>query len=224
MRSAVNVESAAGCSTIVGIAEDAVHNPVADEPFRYYMPVISSRTFGASVLLLRMRGDPARAADDMRRALQKELSGLSFVTARPLSELVDEQRRSWEIGAGMFVAFGLLALVVASVGLYGVVSYNVAQRMHELGVRAALGAQPGRILGLIVGQGVRIALVGVGLGVALALAASRWLQPLLYQQSAKDPIVYALVAVVLLLVSIAASTAPALRAAKADPNSALRAD
>jgi hypothetical protein len=214
----------AGCATIVGIAEDAVHNPAADEPFRYYVPVDQFRLFGASLLLLRLRTDPARDAETIRRTLQKELTGLSFLTARPLRELVDEQRRSWEIGAGMFVAFGLLALVVASVGLYGVISYNVAQRMHELGVRVALGAQPGRILGLIVGEGVRFALVGVGLGVALALAVSRWLQPLLYQQSAKDPIVYALVAVVLLLVSVAASTAPALRAAQADPNVALRSD
>ena len=118
----------------------------------------------------------------------------------------------------------LLALVVAAVGLYGVISYNVAQRMHELGVRVALGAQPGNILRLVVTQGVQFALAGVGAGIVLALAASRWFQSSLFRQSAKDPIVYALVAVTLLIVAVAASTSPALRAAKADPNAALRSD
>ncbi len=220
----VAVGSVPPCAVIVGIAEDAVHNPVADEPYRYYMPLDQYPQFGAGRLLLRMRGDPARATESVRSTLQKEIASLSFLTARPLSDLVDRQRRSWQIGAMMFVAFGLLALIVASVGLYGVIAYNVGQRMHELGVRVALGAQPGNILGLIVGQGMNFALAGVVLGVILALVASRWLQPLLYQQSAKDPIVYVGVAVVLLFVAIAASTAPALRAAKADPNAALRSD
>ena len=213
-----------GCSTVIGIAEDAVHNPLTDEPNRYYLPIEQFPEFGAWHLLLKMRGAPAAAAEQVRRALQREMPGQQYVTVRPLSELVDDQRRSWAIGATMFVGFGLLALVVASVGLYGVISYNVAQRMHELGVRVALGAQSANILRLIVGQGVRFACAGVGVGILLALAASRWFQPLLFHQSAKDPIVYGLVAVTLLAVAVAASTAPALRAAKADPNSALRSD
>ena len=212
------------CSTVVGIAEDAVHNPLTDEPNRYYIPIEQFPEFGASRLLLRVRGNAPAAVEEMRRSLQREMQGQQYVTVRPLSELVDDQRRSWSIGATMFVGFGLLALVVAAVGLYGVISYNVAQRMHELGVRVALGAQPGNILRLVVTQGVQFALAGVGAGIVLALAASRWFQPLLFRQSAKDPIVYALVAVTLLIVAVAASTSPALRAAKADPNAALRSD
>ena len=212
------------CSTVVGIAEDAVHNPLTDEPNRYYIPIEQFPEFGAWQLLVRVRGAPATATEEIRRALQRDLSGQQYVTARPLSELVDDQRRSWTIGATMFAGFGVLALLVASVGLYGVISYNVAQRMHELGVRVALGAQPSNILGLVVGQGVRFALAGVVAGIVLALAASHWFQPLLFQQSAKDPVVYAIVGVTLLLVALAASTSPALRAAQADPNTALRAD
>ncbi len=212
------------CSTVVGIAEDAVHNPITDEPNRYYLPIEQFPEFGAWNLLVRMRGAPAPAAEQVRRGLQRVMPGEQYVTVRPLSDLVDDQRRSWAIGATMFAAFGVLALLVASVGLYGVISYNVAQRMHELGVRVALGAQQGNILKLVVGQGVRFALAGVGVGILLALAASRWLQPLLFQQSAKDPIVYGLVAVTLLAVAVAASTSPALRAAKVDPNTALRSD
>ncbi|MGH7654939.1 MAG: FtsX-like permease family protein, partial [Gemmatimonadaceae bacterium] len=220
----VPTTAAAPCATVVGIAEDAVHDPLLDEPFRYYVSVDQYPQFGASSLLVRMRGDPARTAELVRRTLQSQLTGLSFVTVRPLSELIDGQRRSWILGATMFVGFGLLALIVAAVGLYGVIAYNVAQRMHELGVRVALGAQPGNILGLVVAQGMKFALAGVAVGVAIALFASRWLQPLLFKQSAKDPEVYALVAVVLLLVAIAASAVPAFRAAKADPNIALRSD
>jgi predicted permease len=214
----------APCSTVIGIAEDAVHDPVTDEPLRYYIPIDQFPEFGARQMLVRVRGVPAAAAEGIRRALQREMPGQQYVTVRPLGELVDDQRRSWAIGATMFAGFGVLALIVAAVGLYGVINYNVAQRMQELGVRVALGAQPANILGLVVGQAVRFALAGVGAGTLLALAASHWFQPLLFRQSAKDPVIYALVGAALLLVALLSSATPALRAAKADPNVALRAD
>ena len=124
----------------------------------------------------------------------------------------------------MFVAFGVLALLVAAVGLYGVITYNVAQRMHELGVRIALGAQGTDVVRLVVGQGIRLAVGGVLLGLTLALLASRWIQPLLFQQSARDPATYAAVGALLLAVSLLASAIPALRATRADPNTVLRND
>jgi putative ABC transport system permease protein len=133
-------------------------------------------------------------------------------------------RRSWQLGANLFVAFGFLALVVAGVGLYGVIAYNVNQRMHELGVRVALGAQRPDILRLVVGQGARFALAGIVVGIGTAWFTSRWLQPLLFQQDAKDPVIYIVVAVIMLVVALLASTSPALRAASADPNSALRSE
>jgi len=118
----------------------------------------------------------------------------------------------------------VLALVVSAVGLYGVISYNVAQRSHELGVRIALGAQARDVVRLIVGQGARLATMGLGLGLALAYLTGRWVQPLLFQQSARDPAVYGAVSVVLLSVALVASALPALRATRTDPNSALRSD
>ena len=122
----------------------------------------------------------------------------------------------------MFAAFGVLALLVAAVGLYGVITYNLAQRMHELGVRIALGAQATHVVRLVVGQGVRVTLIGVSLGLALALLGARWIQPLLFQQSARDPGTYAVVATLLLAVALLASALPALKATRADPNAALR--
>ena len=118
----------------------------------------------------------------------------------------------------------MLALIVAAVGLYGVVAYDVAQRRHEIGVRIALGASSRNVLAIVARQGLAFVAAAVGLGVLVALGASRWIQPLLYGESAKDPLTYATVAAIMLLVAIAASVVPAARAARVDPNIALRAD
>jgi ABC-type antimicrobial peptide transport system permease subunit len=124
----------------------------------------------------------------------------------------------------MFTAFGVLALVVAAVGLYGVIGYNVAQRAHEMGVRVALGAQRKDLLWLVVGQSVRFTLAGIALGALASWGASTWMQPLLYQQSARDPLVYVGVGLLMFVVALVASASPAARAAGADPNRALRAE
>ncbi|MGH7677059.1 MAG: ABC transporter permease [Gemmatimonadaceae bacterium] len=213
------------CTTVVGIAEDMVQREITnDQRYHYYLPLEQYRPAGGGYLLLKVRGDPALLGESVRKALQPVMPGQGYITTRPLSESLDQAMRSWRLGATMFVAFGVLALVVAAIGLYGVIGYNVTQRMHELGVRVALGAQSGDILRLVVGQGLRFAIAGIAVGTVLALFASRWLEPLLFKQSARDPLIYAAVGAVLLLVAFAASASPAARAAKADPNSALRAE
>jgi ABC-type lipoprotein release transport system permease subunit len=171
-----------------------------------------------------MRGDPAKASDRVRRALQEIMPGETYVTARLFREMVEGQRRAWQMGATMFVALGVLALVVAAVGLYGVIAYNVAQRMHELGVRVALGAQSSSIVRLVVGQGIRFAAFGVAAGAVLALLAARWVQPLLYDQSATDVRVFGFVGVVLLFVALMATSIPACRATRVDPISVLKSE
>ena len=122
----------------------------------------------------------------------------------------------------MFIAFGGLALVVALVGLYGAISYNVAQRMHELGVRVALGARTVDVARLVIVQGLRFAVAGVAIGLGSAWLSARWVQPLLFRQSATDPTAYGVVAAAMILAALAASAVPAVRAARADPNVALR--
>jgi predicted permease len=213
------------CTTVVGVAEDVSHDSLIEEQrYRYYLPIEQFRpTFGYAVLL-RMRDDPVQALERVRRTMQTVMPGQTYVVARPMRTLIDGEQRAWQVGATMFVAFGALALIVAAVGLYGVIAYNVAQRMHELGVRVALGARVSDVVRLVVGQGLRFAVAGVTVGAVLALLAARWVQPLLYAQSARDVRVFGLVGGVLVLVAIVASAIPARRATRVDPNTVLRAD
>lgn len=211
------------CRTVIGIAEDAVQMSFTDEQrFRYYLPLEQFRPSSGSFLMIRTRGDPAALAESVRQALQGLMPGEGFITAWPLDEVMRGPRRSWEIGATLFVAFGGLALLVAAIGLYAVIGYNVTQRMHEIGVRIALGAQTGDVVRLVVGQGMGFAVAGAVLGGVLAYLAARWVQPLLFQQSARDPFVFLTVGGMLVMVAIAASSVPAFRATRADPNSTLR--
>jgi predicted permease len=213
------------CRTVVGIAEDMVQRDLT-EPLRlhYYVPIEQyPRTWGNG-LLVRVRGDPIARARSIRQALQRVIPGASYVTVQPLSDIVGTAQRSWRLGATMFGAFGVLALIVAAVGLYGVIGYNVAQRMHELGVRVALGAQSQHVVWLVVSQSVRFGVAGSALGIAVAFIGSRWIEPLLFRQKPTDPVVYAGVAATMVLVALVASAIPAMRAARADPIIALRAE
>jgi ABC-type antimicrobial peptide transport system permease subunit len=141
---------------------------------------------------------------------------------RPLAEIVGENMRQWDLGATMFTVFGALALIVAAVGLYSVTSYGVAQRTQELGVRVALGAEARDVVRLVLAEGLRLSAVALAFGIAAALLAGRYVAPLLFETSPRDPSVLAAVAAVLLVTSVAASALPALRAARVDPNRALR--
>jgi ABC-type antimicrobial peptide transport system permease subunit len=124
----------------------------------------------------------------------------------------------------MFVALGLLALLVTAVGLYGAIAYDVAQRMHEIGIRVALGARGTTVLAYVLGRSTRYAVIGSVLGSLVALSASRWIQPLLFGTSATDPRGYAGVAVLMLGVALGAGALPASRALRADPVEAIRSD
>jgi predicted permease len=218
-------EPSAPCITVVGIAEDIVQRDIADaRRYHYYLSMDQyTRTWGNG-LVLRLRGSPARQGETIRLMLQQVMPGEAYLRVQPLADLVHTAQRSWRLGATVFVAFAALALVVAAVGLYGMIRYDVLQRRHELGVRVALGAKRADVLRLIVGEGAKIASIGLLLGIPLAMLSARWIQPLLFEQSAIDPGVYAGVSILMMLVSLGASAGPALSAARADPNDALRAE
>ena len=212
------------CTVVVGIAENIREQGLtSDSGYFYYQPITQVR-MGSGGLFVRARGDAEQLKEQLRRALQREMPGASYVTVVPFKEIVSPHMRSWQLGATMFVAFGVLALVLAAVGLYSVIAYNVQQRTHEMGVRLALGAQSRDVAGLVLKEGVGVAGLGIGIGLALALWATRWVKPLLYDVSPTNPAIYAVVALTLLSVAALASWVPARRATRVDPNVALRSD
>jgi putative ABC transport system permease protein len=216
----------APCATVVGIARNIVAQDLTgDTQFMYYLSVDQYAPGALLPMVLRLSTPEVNPhLERVRIALTAAMPGDGLVFVRPLQVIVDDKSRSWRLGATLFVILGGLALVVAAVGLYGVISYDVTGRAHELGVRAALGARRGDLVRLVVSQGVRLAVVGVVIGAAVALAASRWVQPLLFQLSPTDPITFASVITTMLLIALVASLWPALRATRADPMEALRAD
>jgi putative ABC transport system permease protein len=212
------------CTEVVGIAENIISNSLsADSMYYYYLPAAQhAPTTGG--LFVRTRGDGRQFIEPLRKRLQQEMPGAAYVTVMPFSQIVGSMKRSWKLGATMFVAFGALALILAAVGLYSVIAYNVAQRTHELGVRRALGARVAHVVRIVVADGLRVAGIGVVSGVVIALWAARWVEPLLYRTSARDPAVFVLVALILVAVAVAACVIPALRASRVDAGIALRYD
>jgi len=210
-------------TTIVGIAEDVRRGNLNEPEAHYYLP-IDQFPFSDDGSFLRTNGDAADYAESVRRVLQGLMPGVSYVTVTPMTKIMESQTRSWKLGATMFAVFGVLALVLAAIGLYSVIAYNVTQRMHEMGVRVALGAQARDVIRLIIREGLTIVIPGVALGAIIALFAGRWLAPLLFNVSPKDPAIVSAVLATLVAVAIAASWIPATRAARVDPNEALRAD
>lgn len=212
------------CSQIVGIAEDARGPSLDDVPvLQYYVPLDQRQVaVGLRVLMIRPRGDALAAVDMVRHELRSLRSDLPYANIRTLASLVDPHVRPWRLGAALFTAFGALALGLAALGLYAVIAYAVAQRTQEVGVRVALGARWGDVAGLVLSQSLRIVLAGIVLGLAIALAAGNAVQPLLFRQSARDPVVMGGVALVLLVIGLAAGFVPLLRALRIDPVVALK--
>jgi hypothetical protein len=215
------------CSHVIGVVEDARRFELREEPaMQYYIPIGQERAlgFGGRTLFVRPRGDPALLMEPIRAEMRRLAPGLGFVSVQRLQDEVDPQLRPWRLGATMFGVFGGLAMLVAAIGLYSVISYLVTQRRHELAVRIAIGADASDIVGLVVRHGLGLAVAGVVIGMLISLNGSRWVAPLLFETSPRDPVVYGLVVGLLLVVALLATAVPAWRASRTDPIEALRSD
>ncbi len=213
------------CRAVVGIAEDvAMESLEPSRQFTYYLPAAQYPEAPSPQLFVRLDGSPTASMPVLRTRLQALLPGAAYVNVVPMRDLFTPQFRAWRFGATLFVAFGGLAFLLAALGLHSLLAYEGARREQEFGVRMALGASRGRILTVVVARGAGLALLGVAIGLALALAAARPFQPLLFHQSARDPLILSGIAVALVVVGCLASAVTAWRATRLDPSMTLRAD
>jgi len=215
------------CTEVVGVAHDTHQLSVIEQPFmQIYQPLPLEHKRGALArsLIVRASGDPGTLVGPVRAVLAREFPQDVRIDVETLKQHIDPQLRPWRLGVATFGAFGLLALLVAAVGLYSVVSYLVEQRTHELGVRIALGARADDVVRLMLRQSLRVTLVGIGTGLALALVAGTLIASVLYDTSVRDPLVFGGVTFTLIVVAGMASLIPSRRATRADPMIALRSE
>ena len=210
--------------TVVGVAKDSkVHTPNEAPQSYFYVPFRQVyRTDRPITYYIRSAGDPNQAVALLRREVHSLDPGATVVYPMPLADSMEASVFPQKVAASMLAALGGLALVLAAVGLYSVMSYTITQRTQEIGIRMALGAQPAHVLGMVVRGGMALTAAGVGVGIAAAAVVTRLASPLLVNVSATDPVIFGGAALFLAAVALAASYLPARRATRIDPNVALR--
>jgi putative ABC transport system permease protein len=210
--------------TIVGVVGDVKRFGLeAETQSECYHPYLQcEKMYEEQELVVRTAGDPLKLASAVRQQVW------AIDAEQPVESMMSMEQRLAESVAPrrfqmlLFGTFAALALVIATVGIYGVISYAVSQRTHEIGIRMALGAQASDVLRMVVWRGIRLALIGVALGLAAAIALTRVMENLLFQVSATDPATFAFIALLLVGIALIASYIPARRATKVDPLQALR--
>ena len=209
-------------ATVIGIVGDvrfvSPDMPAAAEAYRPN----SQQGLVFMHYVVRTAGPPLVKVAEIRRAIRGLDATVPIAEVRVLDELRTQATAARRTTAWLLAAFAVLGLSLAAVGIYGVVSYGVAQRTQELGVRAALGAQQHRIVLMVLTDGARMAVAGIAMGAGVALLASRSLEPLVYGVTTRDPLVYGGVALALAIVAALACVIPARRASRVDPLAALR--
>lgn len=210
------------CSTVVGVAAD-VHQSGYREPtsMQLYVPLGTERGFSGMSLVVRPAAGVA-AAERIRGVLASVDPAVDYVDVARLESSIEPQVRPWRLGAVVLTVMSTLAALVSLIGVYGVLSYLIAQRRREIGVRIALGASRESIRGLVLRGGLVAGAVGVAAGFAAVLAGGPWLGPLLFETSVADPLVMAVVATMLLGAAAAACILPALQASRIAPVECLR--
>ncbi len=204
---------------IIGVVRDAKYNSLRREIHAMmYMP----QSAGGASFELRTAADPQAILPAIREVVAQVNTNLPLFDVKTESEQIDRLLFQERLVARLSGFFGLLALVLACVGLYGLLSYEVSRRTREIGIRMALGAHPGRVLKLVLRQGAVLAIVGAGVGIGVALGLTRYLTSMLYDVRANDPLTIIAVAVLLTVVALAACYIPARRAMRVDPLVALR--
>jgi predicted permease len=211
---------------IVGVVGDIKDQPDSSAAHAaFWWPLAQMPwTFTDMSVVLRSTSDAGLLTDQLRRAVRGLDRGLAVADVRLMNQIADQSVSKQRFSLFLVGLFAGLALVLAAIGIYGVISYSVTQRMHEFGVRMALGARPRELMLLIVGQGLKLSVAGGALGLLCAAALGQVLSSLLYGISGRDPIAFAAVAVLTLITTTLACYVPARRASQADPMRSLRSE
>jgi predicted permease len=207
---------------VVGVAENGKYANLSEDPKPFVYRPLWQSFLGSSTIIVRSMGDPQRMLAAVRGELQRIDPHLPIATAKTMTEHLSFPLLPARVAASTLGSFGLLALALAAIGLYGVMSYAVSKRIREIGIRIALGAHGSDVLRMIVSQGMRLVLVGIALGLAGALALTRIMKSLLMGLSPTDPLTFAGTACLLAFVAFLACYLPARRATRVDPLIALR--
>jgi predicted permease len=207
---------------IVGVVKDSKYRSLGEDPTPYiFLPYLQNPQ-PAMALHVQTSGNPKELAAAVRREVQALDSNLPAFNVMSLADNIDISLFPARFGAVLLGVFGFLALLIASIGIYGVMSYGVSERTREMGIRMALGARGSDVLRLVISQGMWLALIGVAIGAGLALAVTRVVKSYLYDVSVTDPLTFIGIASLLLGVAVLACFVPARRATKVDPLEALR--
>jgi putative ABC transport system permease protein len=207
---------------IVGVVRTSKYRNLREEPLPFIYTPLAQEPQSGMTLMVRTLDDPAALAGAVRNELRAVNKDVPLFSVQAMAQRIADQLAADRVVAVLLSVFGASALLLAAIGIYGVVGYAVAQRTHEIGIRIALGADRQDILKLIVGQGMVLIAVGAAIGLALALAATQLLKSLLFGVSATDPLTFVSVVIVLVGVALLACYLPARRAMKVDPLVALR--
>lgn len=214
------------CRRVIGIVSHANYDGYIEEDAakQYYLPLEQSAAdFRAGTIAIRVApGRAGAVALQVQHELADEFGSWSRPSIKIMGELLAPKLRPWRVGAQLFTIAGLLALLVAAVGVYSSMAYTISQRTQEMGVRIALGASGASIMRLVIADGVRVVAFGVALGLLIALALGSLVASLLYKTSPRDPLVLSASIMTLLVVTVVACSIPAWRASRADPLTALR--
>jgi putative ABC transport system permease protein len=221
-RIAVEMEPNPPMCEIIGVVGDVRYDKLDGELYPMVYETPAQLTYPAMTFVVRTQGDPLALAAAARREVQAIDSDLPLADVRTLRSWMGESVARTRFGTLLLTVFAAVALLLAAVGIYGVMSYSVAQRTHEIGIRMAMGAQRRDVVRLVVGQGLLLTAVGVALGAAGAFGLTRLMTGLLYGVTATDPATFGVVALVLSAAALLACYLPARRAAKVDPMVALR--
>jgi hypothetical protein len=211
------------CARIVGVAGNTYRSRLREDPvMHYYIPAGQEVGFGGAALLVRTADTTGAVSGEIRRLLTGLDGSITYVTAETMQSRIDPQMRPWRLGATVFALSGLLALVVAGIGIYSVMSYLVADRRGEISVRLALGAQSRDIMRLVLRGSLLMAVAGVVIGELMAASLGRFVEPLLFNTSPRDPVVLAGIGGLLVAVALVGTLMPALRARRINAIDALK--